>query len=60
MVLHLGKCYFLCLGKNIENETYIFNKTEMKNSSKGKVLGITVDNKLEFKSHVKNLCKKDS
>ena len=40
MVLDLGKCHFLCLGKNIENETYIFNKTEMKNSSEEKILGI--------------------
>ena len=32
----------------------------MKNSSEEKILEITIDNKLKFKSHVKNLCKKDS
>ena len=60
MVLNSGKCHFMCLGKNTENETYFFNKSEMRNSSEEKILGITIDNKLKFKSHVKNLCKKAS
>ena len=30
----------------------------MKNSSEDKILGIIIDNKLKFKSHVKNLCRK--
>ena len=32
----------------------------MKNISEEKILGIAIDNKLKFKSHVKNLCKKAS
>ena len=32
----------MCLGKNTENETYLFNNTEMKNSSEVKILGITM------------------
>ena len=60
MVLNSGKCHFMCLGKNTENETYFFNNTEIKNSSEEKNLGITIDNKLKFKSHVKNLCRKAS
>ena len=60
MVLNSGKCHFMCLGKNIENETYFFNNTEMKNISEEKILGITIDNKLKFKNHVKSLCKKAS
>ena len=32
----------------------------MKNSSEEKILGKTIDDKLSFKSHVKNLCKKAS
>ena len=39
---------------------YFFNNTEMKNSSEKKILAITIDNKLKFKSHVKNLCEKAS
>ena len=51
MVLDLAKCHFLCLGKNIENETYIFNKTEMKNSSEEKILGI-INLKINLSSKV--------
>ena len=32
----------------------------MKNSNEQKILGIIIDNKLKFKSHVKNLYKKAS
>ena len=32
----------------------------MKNSKEEKILGVIIDNKLRFKSHVKNLCKKAS
>ena len=60
MVLNSGKCHFMCLGKNTGNETYFVNNTEMKNSSENKILEITIDNELKFKSHVKNLCKKAS
>ena len=60
MILNSGKCHFICLGKNTESETYLFNNTEMKNSSEEKILGITIGNKLKFKSHVKNVCKKAS
>ena len=38
------------------NETLVYNKTEMKNSKEEKILGVTIDNKLRFKSHVKRLC----
>ena len=50
----------MCHGKNAENETYFFNNTEMKNNNEEKILGIIIDNKLKFKSHVRNLCKKAS
>ena len=60
LVLNSGKCYFMCLGKNTENETYFFNNTKMKKSSEEKILGITIDNKLKFKNRVKNFCKKVS
>ena len=32
----------------------------MKNSKGEKMLGVTIDNKLRFKSHVKGLCKRAS
>ena len=44
----------------IQRKTYFFNNTEMKNSSKEKILGIIINNKLKFKNHVKYLCEKAS
>ena len=56
----LGEMSFMCLGKNTEDDTYFFINTEVKNSSLEKVLGIIVDNKLQFKIYVKKICKKAS
>ena len=32
----------------------------MENSKEQKILGVTIDNKLNFKSHISELCKKAS
>ena len=50
MSLNAGKYHSMCLGKD----------TGMKNIKEQKILGVTIDNKLTFKSHIKNLCKKIS
>ena len=50
----------MCLGQNTVNETFVYDNIEMKNSKEEKILGVIIDNKLRFKSHVKNLCKKAS
>ena len=50
----------MCLGQNAVNETFVYGNTEIKNSKKGEILGVLIDNKLRFKSHVKNLHKKAS
>ena len=60
MVLNSGKGRFMCLRQNIVNETFVYDNIEMKNSKEEKILGVIIDNKLRFKSHVKNLCKKAS
>ena len=60
MVLNLDKCHFMRLGQNTVNETFVYNYTETKNSKEEKILRISIDNKLRFKSHMKNLCKKAS
>ena len=59
MVLNSGKCHFMCLGQNTVNETFVYDNIEMK-SEEEKILGVIIDSKLKFKSHVKNLCKKAS
>ena len=50
----------MCLRKETRNETFIFKGLVLKNSKEQKVLRVTIDNKLIFKSHMKNLCKKVS
>ena len=60
MVLNQGKHHFMCFGRNAEDETFAFKNKIMKNSEEQKILGINIDNKLDFKSYVKNLCKKAS
>ena len=60
MVLNAGKCHFMCLGKDARNEIFIFKVLVLKNSKEQKKIGVTIDNKLTFKSHIKNICKKAS
>ena len=58
MALNAGKCHFMFLGKDSRNATSIFKGLVMKNSKEQKIHGVTIDNKLTFKSHIKILCKK--
>ena len=58
MVLNADKCHFMCYGKDTENETFIFSNFIFNNSNEEKILGITIDNKLTFKGHIKILCRK--
>ena len=60
MVLNAGKCLFMCLGKNTEKETFIFKDTIMSNSKEENILGVTINNKLTFSSHIRELCNKYS
>ena len=60
MVLNAGKCHFMSLGNNTENEKFLFHNILMENSKERKVLGVTIDNKLNFKSHISVICKKAS
>ena len=58
MILNADKCHFMCFGKDTENKTFIFNNFIFNNSNEEKILGITIDNKLTFKSHNKILRRK--
>ena len=54
-VLNAGKCHFMCLGNNTENETFLW-----KMAKNQKYIVVLIDNKLNFKSHIIELCKKAS
>ena len=59
MILNLGKCYFMCIGKNVSNSELLnFNDLNLKNCKEVEVLGITIDRNLNFKGHIKNICRK--
>ena len=50
----------MCLGQNSVNEKFVYDDIEMKNSKEKKILGVIIENKLRFKNHLKNQCKKPS
>ena len=60
MVLDSNKCHFICLKRNTQNETFFFINIGKKNRDEEKTLRLIIDNKIKFKSCVKNLCKKVS
>ena len=53
MILNADKCHFMYLGKDTENENFIFNSLIFNNSNEEKR-----SNKLTFKNYITNLCKK--
>ena len=59
MVLNPGKCCFMSLGSNSDNSDLILeDSNKIPSSEENIALGITIDNKLTFYSHLKQLCKK--
>ena len=57
MVLNQKKCHYMCIGRNTENDNFEFDNLLLENS-KEVVLGVTIDNKLTFDSHIKSICRK--
>ena len=57
-ILNPDNCYFLTLGFQDAQPNLFYNNLTFKNVSEENILGITIDNKLTFKSHLKNICKK--
>ena len=49
MVLITDKCHFMCLSKDMENETFNFDNFIFSNKNEERILGITIDSKLFFK-----------
>ena len=48
----------MCIGTNTENDKFEFDNLLLENSKEEVVLGVTIDNKLTFHSHNKNICRK--
>ena len=58
MVLNPDKCHFLTLGFNKLFPDFFFENTIIKNVTKEKILGIVIDNNLNFKSRMKKIFEK--
>ena len=58
MVANPGKFQIMFLGSNIDNSkiTFMIENKRVKSRSEVKLLGITIDDKLSFTSHIENLC----
>ena len=46
------------IGKNTECDIFKFENVCLENSKEEVILGITIDNKLTFDSHIKSMCRK--
>ena len=57
--MNTDKCHLL-VPKHIDNVFLNVNNEKLIAESKVKLLGITIDNKLDFNEHVSNICKKAS
>ena len=58
MKLNEGKCNLLTFGTSQDDIKITVGENIVKESSEEKLLGVTIDKNLNFKSHVSNLCKK--
>ena len=58
MVLNPDKCHFIVIGDHDPNQKIILNNNEIVSSNEEKLLGILLDSKLNFDSHITSLCKK--
>ena len=48
----------MCIGRYTKNDRFEFDNLLLENSKEEVVLGITIDNKLTFDNHIKNICRK--
>ena len=48
----------MCIGKKTESDIFKFEKVCLENSKKEVILGIFIDNKLTFDSHIRSICRK--
>ena len=59
MVLNPGRCCYMSFGSNPNKSDLILkDSTKIPSAEEYVVLGVTIDNRLSFYNHLKNLCKK--
>ena len=55
MVLNPQKSHYMSLEKNNNNDEFVFDNLSLENRNEEVILGIAIDNKLIFDSHMKNM-----
>ena len=59
MVLNPGKCCYMSFVSNADKSDLIFEDfTKIPSAKEYVILGVTIDSRLTFYNHFKNLCKK--
>ena len=58
MTLNLGKCHYLVIGSRDLSHEIMLNNGKITSSNEEKLLGIFLECKLKFESHIASLCKK--
>ena len=59
ITLNPGKSDYVCLGKSLDNnEAVNCNNLTIKSSKEVEILGIKIDNNLNFNNHIKSICRK--
>ena len=59
MILNPGRCYFMCIGKNVsESEFLNLSNLNLKNCKEVEILCITIDRNLNRKGHIKIFAEK--
>ena len=57
IMANLGKFQFMILSKNTINKSIVIGNKTIESSKSVKLLGLTIDNKLNFGIHINNICK---
>ena len=57
MILNPNKCHSMSIGKNTESDVFKFENVCLENTKEKLIVGITIDNKLGFDSHIKSMCR---
>ena len=52
MILNLEKCHYMCLGKNYLSDLLSFCGEVLEARELETVLGIQIENKLDFENHI--------
>ena len=58
MTLNPGKCHYMVIGNKELSHEIMLNNNETTSSNEEKLLGIPLDSKLNYESHVTSLCRK--